>query len=141
MLMFSRNSTSTSNGVTSRDASKISTSRNSRNSYYDVPQGSKSTNVTKNGAKGDAKNGDESPTLMKRTSNRSTMKKSRPHSWHSTLQRGFQRARSRSSGRGEKNRDAVAAANGQKQNGKKYFMFDERPNLLLMIKAIFMREC
>ncbi len=28
---------------------------------------------------------------------------SRPHSWHSTLQKGFQRARSRSSGRGDQN--------------------------------------
>ena len=30
------------------------------------------------------------------------MKKNRPHSWHSTLQKGFNRARSRSKGREER---------------------------------------
>jgi len=135
MLMFSRSSTS--NGVSTRDQSKStsasssSATRNGRNSYYEAPQSLKTSSSSvaksvtktdaKNVAKSDTKNGDESPTLMKRTSNRSTMKKSRPHSWHSTLQRGFQRARSRSSGRGEKNRDLVAAANSQKQNGRVTF--------------------
>lgn len=34
---------------------------------------------------------------------RSILKKARPHSWHSNLQKGFQRARSRSSGRDKDN--------------------------------------
>ena len=126
MLMFSRNSSSNVGATSKSSASASANSRSSRNSYYEAPQSLKSstTNVSAKNvvvAKPDAKNGggDESPTLLKRTSNRSTMKKSRPHSWHSTLQRGFQRARSRSSGRGERNRDiAAAAANGQKQNGR-----------------------
>ena len=123
--MFSRNSAS--NGLT-RDPSKISSNKNGRNSYYEPPTSSKSSTTVLNvptaanvAKKSVVPSGDESPTLMKRSSNRSTMKKSRPHSWHSTLQRGFQRARSRSSGRGERNRDVAAAAsatNGYKQNGK-----------------------
>jgi hypothetical protein len=135
MLMFSRNS-GASNGL-SRDPSKMSSNKNGRNSYYEPPQSTSSSNKSSTtllnsvgkksvvaAATSTTTNGDESPTLMKRSSNRSTMKKSRPHSWHSTLQRGFQRARSRSSGRGERNRDVVTAAagatasNGPKKNGK-----------------------
>ena len=47
-------------------------------------------------------NNEKTSSVFKRTSSRSTMKKNRPHSWHSTLQRGFNRARSRSTGRGER---------------------------------------
>ncbi len=137
MLMFSRSSASSNvvNGGSSRDVTKLSSShhKNGRNSYYEQPQSVKNSTTVLNQPVATVVNngvvpkkvtvaGDESPTLLKRSSNRSTMKKSRPHSWHSTLQRGFQRARSRSSGRGERNRAAVAnaamASNGQKQNGK-----------------------
>lgn len=45
---------------------------------------------------------DRTSSVFKRATSRSTMKKNRPHSWHSTLQRGFNRARSRSTGRGER---------------------------------------
>ena len=61
--------------------------------------------------------------VMKRSSStRRIPKKNRPHSWHSTLQRGFQRARSRSSGR-DKNRQSttdirasVGAAGGKRES-------------------------
>ena len=48
---------------------------------------------------------------------RASMKKSRPHSWHSTLQRGLARARSRSSGR-EKEKDRVKRASSALNAGK-----------------------
>ena len=58
--------------------------------------------------------------LFKRSSSRSSTKKSpRPHSWHSTLQRGFHRARSRSTGRDRKesgNPDS-SLANGGRRSG------------------------
>ena len=105
---------------------KVNSNKNGRNSYYEQQPSAKSSSVALNVvsvAKKVVVEDDESPTFLKRSSNRSTMKKSRPHSWHSTLQRGFQRARSRSSGRGERNRAAAAnataatPANGLKQNG------------------------
>ena len=47
-----------------------------------------------------------------RRGSRASMKKSRPHSWHSTLQRGLARARSRSSGRErDKTKRASSALN------------------------------
>ena len=97
----------------------------SRNSYYDVDHSSRvhsprgislvtapstsngsvayTTTTTTNGKSEKVNlNGDNESGLLKRGSGqRSTLKKSRPHSWHSTLQRGFHRARSRSSGRGD----------------------------------------
>ena len=128
MLLFSRNSSNANNGVgsSSRDVTKVNCNKNGRNSYYEQQPSAKSSSVALNVvsvAKKVVVEDDESPTFLKRSSNRSTMKKSRPHSWHSTLQRGFQRARSRSSGRGERNREAAAnataatPANGLKQNG------------------------
>jgi len=113
MLLFSRQSNGhgSQNGFT-RD---MPSNRNSRNSYYEsAVVHSPRIHVTKPTSPEKTvqptTQGDESPTLLKRTSNRSTLKKSRPHSWHSTLQKGFQRARSRSSGRGEKNRAAASSA-------------------------------
>ena len=128
MLLFSRNSSNANNGVgsSSRDVTKVNCNKNGRNSYYEQQPSAKSSSVALNVvsvAKKVVVEDEESPTFLKRSSNRSTMKKSRPHSWHSTLQRGFQRARSRSSGRGERNRAAAAnatvtpPANGLKQNG------------------------
>ena len=52
-------------------------------------------------------NYDESPNLKRSSHRRSMLKKSRPHSWHSTLQKGFNRARSRSSGRDNNNRNDI----------------------------------
>ena len=85
--------------------------RNSvRNSYYDSSYSkgvSKGTPIT-SGNKGN-QNGTNGPpppehktSMFKRSTSRSTMKKNRPHSWHSTLQKGFNRARSRSKGREER---------------------------------------
>ena len=123
MLLFSRNSSNANNG-SSRDVTKVSSNKNGRNSYYEQQPSAKSSSVALNVTSVTKKVvvEDDEATFLKRSSNRSTMKKSRPHSWHSTLQRGFQRARSRSSGRGERNRAAAANStaptNGQKQNGK-----------------------
>ena len=47
-------------------------------------------------------NTEQKTSIFKRSTSRSTMKKNRPHSWHSTLQKGFNRARSRSRGRDER---------------------------------------
>ena len=86
---------------------------NARNSYYDASYNrsvntSNGPNISATNAKG-PQNGTKTQTttepknsMFKRTSSRSTMKKNRPHSWHSTLQKGFNRARSRSKGREER---------------------------------------
>ena len=50
---------------------------------------------------------------------RASTKKSRPHSWHSTIQRGLARARSRSSGR-EKERDKAKRASSALNTGQYY---------------------
>lgn len=122
MLLFSRHSNGhgSQNGI-SRD---MSSNRHSRNSCYESavvqsPRIYTAKPATSPEKSVQASQGDESPTLLKRTSNRSTLKKSRPHSWHSTLQKGFQRARSRSSGRGERNRDAAAAAASSSTSGNR----------------------
>ena len=69
----------------------------------------------------------ESGGLFKRTSSRSSTKKSpRPHSWHSTLQKGFHRARSRSAGREGSSRkppgshNPVPASNRNSRCGKDF---------------------
>ena len=49
---------------------------------------------------------------------RASVKKLRPHSWHSTLQRGLARARSRSAGR-ERERDRVKRASSALNSGNK----------------------
>jgi hypothetical protein len=123
MLLFSRHSSGhgSQNGF-SRDPPS---NRHSRNSCYEsaVVQSPRIHNakpVVSPEKSVQATQGDESPTLLKRTSNRSTLKKSRPHSWHSTLQKGFQRARSRSSGRGERNRAAAAAASSSTPGSQKH---------------------
>ena len=51
-----------------------------------------------------------------RRDSRASTKKSRPHSWHSTLQKGLARARSRSSGR-EKERDKAKRASSALNTG------------------------
>ena len=60
--------------------------------------------------------------VMKRSSSRrrSMMsKKNRPHSWHSTLQRGFHRARSRSSGR---DKNGAHRASSSILDGRNHFV-------------------
>ena len=86
---------------------------NARNSYYDASYNrsintSNDPHISATNTKGH-QNGTNCQTttehknsMFKRSSSRSTMKKNRPHSWHSTLQKGFNRARSRSKGREER---------------------------------------
>lgn len=50
-------------------------------------------------------------------SGRASTKKSRPHSWHSTIQKGLARARSRSLGR-DKEKDRVKRASSALTSGK-----------------------
>jgi hypothetical protein len=50
---------------------------------------------------------------------RSSVKKSRPHSWHSTLQKGLARARSRSLGRGEREKERAKRASSALTSGRR----------------------
>ena len=65
---------------------------------------------------------------------RASMKKSRPHSWHSTLQRGLARARSRSSGR-EKEKDRVKRASSALNAGKKRHCPSVSNSVLRLLKV------
>ena len=58
---------------------------------------------------------------VKETRGRQPTKKSRPHSWHSTIQKGLARARSRSMGR-DKEKDKLKRASAALTHGK-YFIF------------------
>ncbi len=49
---------------------------------------------------------------------RSSVKKCRPHSWHSTIQKGLARARSRSLGRGDREKDRAKRASSALTTGK-----------------------
>ena len=53
-------------------------------------------------------------------SGRSSVKKSRPHSWHSTIQKGLARARSRSLGRGDREKDRAKRASSALVPGKRW---------------------
>ncbi len=57
---------------------------------------------------------------VKETRGRQQTKKSRPHSWHSTIQKGLARARSRSMGR-DKEKDKLKRASAALTHGK-YFI-------------------
>ena len=106
---------------------------NVRNSYYDSSYSkgaSKATTPASSGNKGhqNGTNGQPPPdhktSMFKRTTSRSTMKKNRPHSWHSTLQKGFNRARSRSKGREEREhrkeeKEHQAQINSSNNKGRK----------------------
>ena len=99
MLMFSRNF---HHGSKSRDGTPFT--ENSPYKYNGAAEQESPTNsfFTRSSDKRDS---------------RASMKKSRPHSWHSTLQRGLARARSRSSGR-EKEKDRVKRASSALNSGK-----------------------
>jgi hypothetical protein len=60
-------------------------------------------------AEGEAALGEQPAAFTPRSTARASVKKSRPHSWHSTLQRGLARARSRSGGR-EREKDRAKRA-------------------------------
>ena len=95
----------------SNDSPRAHSKRHSvRNSYYDSSNSKGSTKAApipsnnkehQNGPNGQPPT-EHKTSMFKRSTSRSTMKKNRPHSWHSTLQKGFNRARSRSKGREER---------------------------------------
>jgi hypothetical protein len=57
-------------------------------------------------------------------SGRSSVKKSRPHSWHSTIQKGLARARSRSLGRGDREKDRAKRASSALVPGKRWDVWE-----------------
>ena len=105
MLMFSRNSGNSGNNVKSRDKTSLADTTNSP-ARYSTTFNNNNTVTT------------ELVVVepMERRGSRASMKKSRPHSWHSTLQKGLARARSRSSGR-EKERDKLKRASSALNSG------------------------
>ena len=92
--MFSRNSAAARDREAAPDNgnSRFSVNLNSTNSSLNNNSSVVANNNAEEGGGGGG---------VKRVG-RGSEKKSRPHSWHSTLQRGLARARSRSSGRQDK---------------------------------------
>ena len=103
MLMFSRNSNS--GNVKSRDKSSLGDTTNSPARYSTTFNNNNTVTTELVVAE-----------PMERRGSRASMKKSRPHSWHSTLQKGLARARSRSSGR-ERERDKLKRASSALNSG------------------------
>ena len=116
MLMFSRNSAA---GARTRDRDKtdncaaspcrfsvnLNNVNNNNNSSGETPERSGEQGSMFSRAAGDKRD------------SRASVKKSRPHSWHSTIQKGLARARSRSSGR-EKERDKAKRASSALNPGQ-----------------------
>ena len=104
MLMFSRNSNS--GNVKSRDKTSLGDTTNSPARYSTTFNNNNTvtTEVVVMAGPGE------------RRDSRASVKKSRPHSWHSTLQKGLARARSRSSGR-ERERDKLKRASSALNSG------------------------
>ena len=92
--MFSRNS------AAARDRDREAAPDNG-NSRFSVNLNSTNSSLNNNSSVVANNNAEEGGGGVKRVG-RGSEKKSRPHSWHSTLQRGLARARSRSSGRQDK---------------------------------------
>ena len=115
MLMFSRNSGA---GARSRDKTDNCAASPCR---FSVNLNNVNNNNTSNnsGTEGTER---EQGSLFSRAAgdkrdSRASVKKSRPHSWHSTIQKGLARARSRSSGR-EKERDKAKRASSALNPGQ-----------------------
>ena len=106
MLMFSRNSGNSGNNVKSRDKTSLADTANSPARYSTTFNNNNTvtTEVVVMAGPGE------------RRDSRASVKKSRPHSWHSTLQKGLARARSRSSGR-ERERDKLKRASSALNSG------------------------
>ena len=104
MLMFSRNSNS--GNVKSREKTSLADTANSPARYSTTFNNNNTvtTEVVVVAGPGE------------RRDSRASVKKSRPHSWHSTLQKGLARARSRSSGR-ERERDKLKRASSALNSG------------------------
>ena len=121
MLMFSRNF---HHGSKSRDATPFT-----ENSPFKQLNNNGSASMTRDQDCSSPTNSFFSRGANDKRDSRASMKKSRPHSWHSTLQRGLARARSRSSGR-EKERDRVKRASSALNSGKAiYNNVGEKNNL------------
>ena len=105
MLMFSRNSNS-GNNVKSRDKTSLADTANSPARYSTTFNNNNTvtTEVVVVAGPGE------------RRDSRASVKKSRPHPWHSTLQKGLARARSRRSGR-ERERDKLKRASSALNSG------------------------
>ena len=106
MLMFSRNSGNSGNNVKSRDKTSLADTANSP-ARYSTTFNNNNTVTTEVVVM---------PGPGERRDSRASVKKSRPHSWHSTLQKGLARARSRSSGR-ERERDKLKRASSALNSG------------------------
>ena len=104
MLMFSRNSNS--GNVKTREKSSLGEAVNSPARYSTTFNNNNTVTTELVVPAGPGE----------RRGSRASMKKSRPHSWHSTLQKGLARARSRSSGR-EKERDKLKRASSALNSG------------------------
>ena len=114
MLMFSRNSGA---GARTRDRDKTDNCAASP-CRFSVNL----NNVNNNNNSSEERSGGEQGSMFSRASgekrdSRASVKKSRPHSWHSTIQKGLARARSRSSGR-EKERDKAKRASSALNPGQ-----------------------
>ena len=113
MLMFSRNT-----GARTRDREKTDNAAASP-CRFSVNLNNLNNNNTR---EEEAERSGENSGMLSRVAgekrdSRASVKKSRPHSWHSTIQKGLARARSRSSGR-EKERDKAKRASSALNTGQ-----------------------
>ena len=126
MLMFSRNSGA---GARTRDRDKTDNCAASP-CRFSVNLNNVNNN-NNSGEQGEAAGSMFSRAAGDKRDSRASVKKSRPHSWHSTIQKGLARARSRSSGR-EKERDKAKRASSALnpgQSGDNEEGFEEVPVL------------
>ena len=126
MLMFSRNS---GTGARTRDRDKTD---NCAASPFRFSVNLNNVNNNNNSGEnaGEAAGSMFSRAAGDKRDSRASVKKSRPHSWHSTIQKGLARARSRSSGR-EKERDKAKRASSALnpgQSGDNKGRFEELTN-------------
>ena len=115
MLMFSRNSGA---GARTRDRDKTDNCAASP-CRFSVNLNNVNNN-NNSGEQGEAAGSMFSRAAGDKRDSRASVKKSRPHSWHSTIQKGLARARSRSSGR-EKERDKAKRASSALNPGQSGF--------------------
>ena len=113
MLMFSRNSGA---GARTRDRDKTDNCAASP-CRFSVNLNNVNNNNNSGETAGEAAGSMFSRAAGDKRDSRASVKKSRPHSWHSTIQKGLARARSRSSGR-EKERDKAKRASSALNPGQ-----------------------
>ena len=114
MLMFSRNSGA---GARTRDRDKTDNCAASPCRFSVNLNNVNNNNNTSNSGETGEQGSMFSRAAGDRRDSRASVKKSRPHSWHSTIQKGLARARSRSSGR-EKERDKAKRASSALNPGQ-----------------------